>query len=116
MPPGDDGYGNCPKSVILGLRLPDEDEASLCRSLREFGVLGRPVMVESLYKVDESAVLTEVVGDPGRTLLASLAMAYARSLSALFLCIEYTLNSVPVAVRVGFVMGAEMADVGVRRP
>lgn len=63
IPPGDGGY--CPKSVMLGLRLSDEDDASLCRNLREFGVLGRLVMVGS-YKVEESAVLTDVVGDPGR--------------------------------------------------
>ena len=60
---------------MLGLRLSDEEDVSLCRYLRELGVLGRPVTVESLYSVEESAVLTDVVGEPGRTLLNSLAMA-----------------------------------------
>lgn len=75
MPLGEAGYGYCPKSAILGLRLSDEEDASLCRNLRELGVLGRPVTVESLYSVEESAVLTEVVGEPGLALFNSLAMA-----------------------------------------
>ena len=60
---------------MLVLRLPDEEDVSLCRYLRELGVWGRPVTVESLHSVKESVVLTDVVGEPGRVLLNSLAMA-----------------------------------------
>ena len=102
---------------MLGLRRPDEDDASLRRNL--FGVLGGPMIVaedDSLYSVDESVVLTEVVGDPGRAVFTSFARAYARSLSVLLFWIAYKLNSAPFAVRFGFVMGAEMADVVVGLP
>ena len=57
---------------------------------------------ESSEKVDESAVETEVLGEPGRLVV---------SLSRLR-CMVNLLNSVPSTLRAGLELGADMA----RRP
>lgn len=84
-----------------------EELLSLCRYRRKFDFeLG---LSGSLYNVDESAVETDALGDPGRP--SGLISRYARSRSTRFLAMAYLLSSVPFAVRVGFVMGAEITAV-----
>ena len=66
---------------------------------------------DSLYTVDESSVTNEACGEPERR-VGALVVAYARSRSALERCMVWMLSSVPLAVSVGFVIGAEMfADI-----
>lgn len=65
---------------------------------------------DSLNSVDESSVLNEACGELERRLV-TLAAAYARSLSALVRCMLFMLSSVPLAVSVGFVIGAEIVEV-----
>jgi len=61
--------GNWPKSARLGLRRPEEEEDASLRRIRDvcgvYGLLAEDAM-DSLYNVDESAVDTDVLGDPGR--------------------------------------------------
>jgi hypothetical protein len=64
--------GKCPKSDILGLRVPEEVDASLRRTRDVCGVCGgylardEDEAIESSYRVEESAVEIDVLGDPGR--------------------------------------------------
>ena len=80
---GEVGIGNGPSSEPLGLRRPEEVDASLLRSFwRDAGVLGRlgvKELTDSLYRVDDSAVLNE---ESGRG--APFESAAYRSRSALF--------------------------------
>lgn len=63
---------NCPKSDMWGLRVPEEVDASLRRTRDVCGVCGgylardEDEAMYSSYRVDESAVETDVLGDPGR--------------------------------------------------
>lgn len=84
-----------PKSASVGLRGPWRE-----------GVYVRPFTREddeSEYKVDESVVDIELLGEFGRPFssVAVLRCDFWRPAA-------YMLNSVPSEVRVGFVMGAEM--------
>jgi hypothetical protein len=102
---------DCPKSAKVGLRGLDTFDASLhLESLFGlFGLLGADEKdaIESVYRVDDSAVKTEPFGEFGRC-LSSRTEAYACSLSAFCRLIENGTNSVPLAVRVGLDIGAEM--------
>jgi len=62
---------------------------------------------DSLYTVEESSVANEACGESERGVDA-LVVAYARSRSTLERCMVWMLSSVPLAVSVGFVTGAEM--------
>ena len=69
---------------------------------------------ESVNSVEESAVeMVEALGDPGRAY--GLASRYARSRSTRCLAIENLFISVPLAVRVGFVIGADIIAPGFER-
>ena len=72
--------------------------------------------VDSLWRVEESSVTRDALGEPERGMAALAAVAYARSRSALVRCIVRRLSSVPLVVRVGFVAGAEILAAAVGRP
>jgi hypothetical protein len=65
---------------------------------------------ESLYSVDDSAVETDALGE----FELFLSSPCIRSLSDFWRVTAKRLNSVPLVVRVGLVIGADMLDV--RRP
>jgi hypothetical protein len=69
---------------------------------------------DSEYRVEESAVDIELLGECGRARISESRFE-ERSRSVFERPIEKTLNSVPSSVRVGFVMGAEMV-LAPRRP
>ena len=71
------------------------------------------VLSESLNSVAESVVDMDALGEPGRPY--ELGSRYARSLSARCLTIVYLFISVPFAVSVGLVMGAEITALGLLR-
>jgi len=94
-------------AVVWGL---EGEVTSLRGDLELWGVLGGNLEVEedvegreSSERVNESTVETEVLGEPGRLLARWSRLAR---------CMVNLLNSVPSALRVGLVLGADMA----RRP
>jgi len=99
-----------PKSSRLGVRGVEDKEAWLRRTRDDWGVWGSCLdvgdMKDSSYRVEESAVDTDALGEPGRR--SYPFWSYMRSRSARLRWRANLLNSVPEAVRAGFVFGAEI--------
>lgn len=96
--------GPSPKSVR-------EDPLSLWRRRRALARVDEAS--ESLYKVAESVVEIEVLGELGRGYAeVPVASLYARSRSDRCLAILLILRSVPLAVSDGLVMGADITAAG----
>lgn len=96
FPLGDVGEER-PKSVM-------DDPLSLWRIRRANAFAA--LVSDSLYSVAESAVDIDVLGDPGRA--KPLPSRYARSRSDRCFDTAYLFISVPFAVSVGLVIGAEI--------
>jgi hypothetical protein len=70
---------------------------------------------DPLYSVDKSSATNEAWGELERR-VGALVEAYEPSLSALVRCMVWRLRAVPLAVSVGFVIGAEMVETPSGRP